>query len=75
MDELMNFSEALNCIKDGKFVFRRGWHKKGMYISLKNAFPYIQPFLAIRFAKDKCVPWAPSQTDILANDWEIQSVE
>ena len=29
------------------------------------------PFIAMRTADEKICPWLASQTDILANDWEI----
>lgn len=28
----MNFSEALECLKDGELLARRGWNGKGMFI-------------------------------------------
>lgn len=32
--DLMNFSEALQAVKEGKKVERMGWHGKGMFIFL-----------------------------------------
>lgn len=63
---------TINLIK----VCRSGWNGKGMYISLqmpdlnsKMSLPYIY----MKTADDKLVPWLASQTDILAEDWEILS--
>lgn len=44
-----------------------GW----TYTNGKNDnFPLL-PFIAMKTADDKVVPWLASQTDILAEDWEI----
>jgi hypothetical protein len=29
------------------------------------------PFIAMKTADDKVVPWLASQTDLLAEDWEL----
>ena len=31
----------------------------------------LQPFFILKTAKDTCVPWVPSQTDMTANDWIV----
>ena len=33
----MNFGEALEALKNGKFVARKGWNGKGMYLWLMPA--------------------------------------
>lgn len=85
----MNFSAALEEIKDGKRVRRRGWNGKGMFIFLVNGSNFVvnrepllsilgegtevtyRPHIDMRDAEGKIVPWLASQTDILADDWEI----
>ena len=37
MNELVNFGEALEALKEGKKVARKGWNGKGMYLLL--AYP------------------------------------
>lgn len=45
----------------------------------KGTFPYtdlpddlrVAPFIAMKTADNKVVPWLASQTDMLADDWEI----
>jgi hypothetical protein len=68
------FGKALDLLKIGEFVTRRGWNGKGMYLGLQrpdehsaNTLPYIY---IITVTKDR-VPWTASQTDILAEDWEV----
>lgn len=36
MEEGMNFSEALDCLKRGDLIQRAGWNGKGMYIEMQN---------------------------------------
>ena len=68
----MNFGQAIETIKNGKKVARKGWNGKGMYLELqvpdkysKMSLPYIYMFTA----DNHLVPWLASQTDILSEDW------
>ena len=70
----MDFGYALNALREGKRVCRRGWNGKGMWIEIYE--PNIEsdmsvPYIYMKTADDKLVPWLASQTDILADDWEI----
>lgn len=93
----MNFGEALEALKQGKKVARKGWNGKGMFIYLVRGqeIPYANlrneakaalantPSTAENtvkinshidmFAADGSivVGWLASQTDMLAEDWEI----
>lgn len=84
----MNFSEALEALKKGQFLQRSGWNGKGMWIHLqrpdensKMTRPYIYMILppgsTNQFGDDddkkQLVPWLPSQTDLLSEDWEVCS--
>lgn len=76
----MNFSDALNLIKNGVRVTRAGWNGKNMWIFLVDGAEYSihcwsapegennTPFIAIKTI-DAVVPWVASQTDLLAEDW------
>ena len=82
----LNFGEALEALKLGKYVARTGWNGKGMYLFLigvkdsedywtytngkNDNFPLL-PFIAMKTADNKVVPWLASQTDVLAEDWMI----
>lgn len=79
----MNFGQAISAIKDGERVARKGWNGKGIFIELqtpdvnsKMTSPYI--FIDTTGlqtdnldAPKSRVPWLPSQTDMLAEDWSI----
>jgi hypothetical protein len=82
-----DFGEALDALRDGKAVYRTGWNAGGQYIYLVPAaeypavtevakaefgekVPYGQ-YLAIKTVQHNVVPWLASQTDLLAEDWQI----
>lgn len=76
----MNFGDALAKLKKYKCVARRGWNGKGLWLTLqvpdKNSMMTL-PYIYISYPEDakttpgaKC-PWLASQTDIMAEDWEI----
>ena len=78
-----DFGLALCAMKQGAKVRRKGWNGKGIFIELqvpdehsKMTSPYI--FIdttGLRTdnadAPKSRVPWLASQTDMLAEDWEI----
>lgn len=79
----MNFGLAIEALKMGIAVARKGWNGKGIYLELqepdensKMTLPYI--YIVTNglitdnpHAPKGCVPWLASQTDILADDWMI----
>lgn len=90
----MNFGMALNALKDGRKVARRGWNGKGMFLVLQQgseveptkmrnepARTYyengsrcvrIAAHIDMKAADDTyVVGWLASQTDMLADDWEV----
>ena len=73
--------EAIKYLKRGYRVARKGWNGKGIYLEMqvpdkhsKMTLPYIY-IVTSGLVTDNpdapkgVVPWAPSQTDMLANDW------
>lgn len=79
----MDFGEALKELRAGKKVCRKGWNGKGIYIELqvpdqfsKMTLPYIY-IVTNNLITDNpdapkgIVPWLASQTDMLAEDWEV----
>lgn len=79
----MDFGMALTALKSGAKVRRRGWNGKGIYIELqcpdehsKMTLPYIY-IVTNGLVTDNpeapkgVVPWLASQTDMLAEDWEV----
>lgn len=79
----MDFGNTLNALKAGKKCRRAGWNGKGIYIEMqrpdehsKMTLPYIyivttQLITDNPAAPKGVVPWLASQTDMLAEDWEI----
>ena len=73
---MMDFSDALRQLKAGKRLARAGWNGKGMYIHISPAdwLPsgiQYDAYLRMKTVQKSYVPWVASQTDILAEDWEI----
>ncbi len=80
----MNFGEALEALKQGKKVARKGWNGKKQYIELATAISYVSADgesvncnhdaignKAIAFIGTSGVQmgWLASQADMLADDW------
>ena len=80
---LMDFSQALLELKAGKRVQRSGWNGKNMWLVLVRKDNYIitelgvnkgaeiLPWIGMKTADNKFVPWIASQTDLLSVDWQI----
>lgn len=79
----MNFGQALEKLKKGSKVARKGWNGRGIFIELqvpdefsKMTHPYIYIDTTglvtdnSNAPKDR-VPWLASQTDMLSEDWEV----
>jgi hypothetical protein len=83
----MNFGLALEALKHGQPVERKGWNGRGMFLYLvpaaeypaqtdiaRKAFGETVPYgayIAMKTAQGNVVPWLASQTDVLADDWSI----
>lgn len=78
----MDFGQAIRALKEGAKVRREGWNGKGMWLILVPAWTYNPgvtpslgmeklPWIGMKTADDKFVPWLASQTDMLSEDWEV----
>jgi hypothetical protein len=69
----MNFGEAIQAMKDGKCVRRKGWEA---WLAINN-LEYSRPSFIYQgidnSAYDKGHPWTPTQSEMLADDWEIKT--
>lgn len=77
-----DFGWALSVLKRGGKVFRRGWNGVGMWIQLQRPDAHSKmthPYMYIEYPANpkhhaypngSRIPWLPSQTDALAEDWE-----
>lgn len=81
--DTFDFGMALDAIKDGSRVSRKGWNGKDQYVRMVDpymdpAFKLIEnvnidgtlmPFFALKNAQNGFIPWVPSIGDLLAEDW------
>ena len=80
MENEFDFGNAVNCLKMGKQVARKGWNGKGMYIyravmdyqTEEGKTKEFEPCIVMFTADKKFQPgWLASQQDILADDWVL----
>ena len=81
--ERLSFGDAVAALKEGLRVEREGWNGKGMWLGLVDTGYYdvglsvvgeinlLLPWIGMKTADNKFVPWLASQTDVLAEDWQI----
>jgi hypothetical protein len=72
---------AIELLKRGRRVRRAGWNGKNMWLELqvpdansKMTLPYVYiecPVGHSAYPNGSKVPWLASQTDLLAEDWEV----
>ena len=82
----MNFGKAINLLKEGKKLKRKGWNGKNQYIELATNISYknadgeiininhkTMGNKAIAFVGTSGVQigWLASQSDMLSDDWEL----
>lgn len=83
---MFSFGIAIEALKNGKAVARKEWNGKGIYLELqrpdehsKMTLPYIY-IVTTGLQSDNqaaprgVVPWLASQTDMLAEDWELVNI-
>ena len=74
IERLYSFSWALKQLRSGLKVKRKGWNGKGMYIELQipnENSKMTLPYIFMKTVDNNFVPWLASQTDILADDWDL----
>lgn len=77
----MTFGLALEALKKGQKVSRKGWNGKGQWLYMIPASHWEttrglelldgRPWIGIKTVDDKFMPWVASQSDMLVTDWEI----
>lgn len=80
----MDIGRAVAHLKHGDRVIRAGWNGKGMWLVYIDGTDWFTPntradllgtlklpWIGMKTADNGFVPWLASQTDILADDWEI----
>lgn len=76
-----NFETALHLMKDGQAVARDGWNGTGLSTRLQrptDTSKMTKPYFFITAVNQSSfddeatlVPWIPSQTDLLGEDWYL----
>ena len=70
----MDFGDAIRCLKRGQRVQRHGWNGKGLWLELQVPDAHSKmslPYVFMKTADEKLVPWLASQTDVLGDDWRV----
>lgn len=78
---MFDFGQAIQLLKGGGRVCRNGWNGKGMFLvyvpatttrlaTLNDGHPIdTMPWIGMKTADGRFIPWLASQADILAEDW------
>jgi len=72
--EEKDFSWALRKVKQGLSIQRSGWNGKGLKVKAQipdENSKMTLPYLYIEYPDGKRCPWLASQTDIMADDWDV----
>jgi hypothetical protein len=71
-----DFGYALQQLRLGNKVTRRGWNGKGMWLALQIPDEHSKmsrEYIYMSTVDATLVPWVASQTDLLAADWLVVS--
>jgi hypothetical protein len=71
---MSDFGWALDELRFGEKVSRAGWNGKGMWLQLQVPDAHSKmtlPYIYMKTADNNLVPWLASQTDLLAEDWNL----
>jgi hypothetical protein len=69
---LFSFGEALEELRDGCRLTRKGWNGRNQWIELQLPDQHSKmtlPYIFITTVQGDRVPWLASQSDLLADDW------
>lgn len=84
----MDFGDAIKALKEGKRVARKGWNGKGQHVELATCVSYRDArgvyinvnhedignkALAFVGTQGVQLGWLATQSDMLAEDWEVVS--
>ena len=72
LETLKAFQTDENVVRQERAFAREGWNGRGMFIMLQRPTAESKmtlPYIYMRTAQGDLVPWHPSQSDLLAEDW------
>jgi hypothetical protein len=70
----VDIGKAVEYLRGGGKVARKGWNGKNMWLELQSPDANSKmtlPYVFMSTAQGDLVPWLCSQTDLLADDWEL----
>ena len=83
----MNFGDAINAMKSGLRVSRKGWNGQGQFVEIGSKFSYVSTStnttvnvyhediggqaFVFHGTRGVQVGWLASQADMLADDWFV----
>jgi hypothetical protein len=70
----LDFGVALRYLRAGSHITREGWNGRGMWLALQRPDEHSKmsrPYIYMSTVDGALVPWVASQSDLLANDWEV----
>ena len=76
----MTFGQAIEALKQGNHVCRKGWNGKGLWLEIQTPDAHSKmtlPYIFMSYPADAKttpgarVPWLASQTDVLSADWMV----
>lgn len=70
----MDFGQALRALQEGHRLARAGWNGRGQFIELQVPDEHSKmqrPYIYISPVDGALVPWLASQSDMLAQDWQV----
>ena len=85
VEKWCTFGHAVELLKTGFKLARKGWNGRGMYISYVDPKEWNsselerpwdedlkpRPWIGVKTVDNEYMPWVPSQSDVLAEDWII----
>lgn len=70
----LKFSIALEISQMGFSIQREGWNGKGLIVKYhepKKDSGITEKFMTITYPDGRVIPWVPSQSDMMADDWFV----
>lgn len=80
----MDIGGAVKQLKNGSKVVRAGWNGRNMWLLYAGSGTFsidgrvegnLIQHIVMKTAQDEFVPWLCSQSDLLADDWEVVVAE
>lgn len=73
--ETHDFGWAMNQLRNGHKISRKGWNGKGMWLKIQRPdfnSKMSRPYVYLKTADNQLVPWTPSQIDLFECDWIVE---